>query len=69
MKIVSLLFALMLTGCGVIPTQQVQGSDGRTWTWIAPLPSGDGYATSRSAGVITYQGTVNGRGYSVSSFR
>lgn len=69
MRYLILFLAVQLTACGVIPTQEVKGSDGRTWTWIAPLPSGDGYATGRSAGVTYYQGTVNGRGYTVSSFR
>jgi hypothetical protein len=65
----SLVLACLLTGCGIVPTQQIVGTDGRTYTWIAPIGSGDGYASGRSAQVNTYVGTVNGRGYSVQSFR
>ena len=59
------LFCFFLTGCATH-----QGSDGSTYYWIAPLPSGDGTGfAGRSAGVTTYQGTVNGRSYTVTSFR
>ena len=60
------LFCLVLltTGCATH-----QGTDGRTYTWIAPIPSGNGYATGRSASVTTYQGTVNGTGYTITSFK
>lgn len=68
----ALLLTLLLSGCGIIPTQEIKGTDGRTYTWIAPFPStsnGEQGIGGRSASVTTYTGTVNGRGYSVQSFR
>ena len=67
--LIALFLTSILTGCGVIPMQEVKGTDGRTYTWIAPFGSGEGYASGTSAGVTTYTGTVNGRGYSISSFK
>jgi len=68
----TLILTLVLTGCGVIPTQQIVGTDGRTYTWIAPFPStanGEQGVGGRSAQVTTYTGTVNGRGVQVQSFK
>ena len=59
------LTCLILTGCATH-----QGSNGSTYYWIAPLPSGTGTVIApNSAGVTTYTGTVNGKGYTVTSFR
>jgi len=55
---------LLSTGCATH-----QGTNGKTYTWIAPIPNGQGYATGRSASVTTYQGTVNGTGYTITSFK
>ena len=54
---------LLTSGCATH-----SGTDGRTYYWIAPLPSGSGSAWSPSAQVNTYQGTVNGQGYTVTTF-
>ena len=62
--VLAVLLATVLPGCATH-----QGTDGRTYTWIAPIPSGNGYATGRSASVTTYQGTVNGTGYTITSFK
>lgn len=73
MKAITILITLMLTGCaGWTPVQEIQGSNGKTYYWIAPLPAttnGEQGIGARSAGVTTYTGSVNGKGYSVSSFR
>jgi len=73
MKAIIILITALLTGCaGWTPVQEVQGSNGKTYYWIAPLPAtanGEQGIGGRSAGVITHTGTVNGRGYSVSSFK
>jgi hypothetical protein len=63
MKAFLIIVSLVLTGCATH-----QGTDGRTYYWIAPLPSGEGSAWSPSAQVNTYQGTVNGRGYTVQTY-
>lgn len=67
MKAIIILIAAMLTGCATH-----QGTDGRTYYWIAPLPAttnGEQGIGGRSAEVTYHFGTVNGRGYSVSSFK
>lgn len=48
----------------------IQGSDGHTYYWIKPFPSGDGpaVAAAPSYQTTTYTGTVNGRGFSVTTF-
>jgi len=64
------LTCLFLTGCanGWTPVSK-QVSNGEYY-WLTPLPSGTGIVTApNSAGVTTYTGTVNGKGYSVTSFR
>lgn len=69
----AIILSLLLTGCanGWTPLSKQMTPNGQEVYWLTPLPSGDGPVSSggRSAGVTTYQGTINGRGYSVSSFR
>lgn len=58
--LILILIAGLLSACQAVP-----GHDGRTYYWIAPLPSGDvGYHGS-TRGVNIYQPTVNGVGYQV----
>jgi hypothetical protein len=65
MKTCTLVFlVLLLTGCATH-----KGTDGNTYYWIAPIPTTPGYATGRSSQVTTYQGTVNGTGYTITSFK
>jgi hypothetical protein len=60
----SLSIILALTGCATH-----QGSDGRTYYWIKPLPIENPYnsATATAASSTLYQ--VNGRSYTVTSFK
>jgi uncharacterized protein YceK len=55
---------LLLTGCATH-----QGHDGRTYYWIKPLPIENPYnqATAPTATTNYYQ--VNGRSYTVTSFK
>jgi hypothetical protein len=78
MKSHTLIVALVisLTGCAGYqnwtPIQEVKTSSGGTFYWIRPLPAtanGEQGIGGRSAEVTTRTGTVNGRGYSVSSFK
>lgn len=76
MKMLIIAISLALTGCAGYgnwsPIQTVQGSDGSKYYWIAPLPAtadGSPGVGGRSASVTTYQGTVNGRGYTITSFK
>jgi hypothetical protein len=65
MKTYTLVFLVwILTGCATH-----QGTDGRTYYWIAPLPINNPHnqATSTSATTSYYQ--VNGRSYTVTSFK
>ena len=62
--ILILAVCLISTGCATH-----QGTDGRTYYWIAPIPNNGATAWTPSAGVTTYQGTVNGRGYTITSFK
>ena len=75
MKTLIIVLTLSLTGCAGYqnwtPIQEITTANG-TYYWLRPLPATAdgrvGYA-GHSAGVTTYTGSVNGRGYSVSSFK
>lgn len=64
LKIIVCLVIVNFAACAAYP-----GTDGRTYYWIKPLPSGDGGGvTMNSAYTVTHTGMVNGRGVSVTSF-
>lgn len=76
MRLTSILLSVLLTGCAGYqnwtPFQEIKTADGGSFYWIRPLPAtanGEQGIGGRSAGVTYYTGTVNGRGYSVSSFK
>lgn len=77
MKKISLILLLAtLTGCAGWqnwkPIQEVKGTDGRTYYWLAPMPAtadGSPGIAGRSAGVTTYQGTVNGQPFTATVFK
>jgi len=60
----SFLVALLFTGCAID-----KRADGNTYILLPQMTTVDGYATGRSASVTTYIGTVNGKGYTATSFR
>jgi len=65
MRTYTLVFlVLLLTGCATH-----QGTDGRTYYWLQPLPiyNPDNQATATRAITNAYQ--VNGRSYTVTSFK
>jgi hypothetical protein len=65
MKLVTILLAFSLSGCAAY-----QGTDGRTYYWVAPLPNGTGPQVTggNGRGVAITQGTFttggNSTGYS-----
>lgn len=59
------LFCLVLLTSGCAHT----GTDGKTYILLPQLPGDSTGFAARSAGVTTYQGTVNGKGYTVTSFK
>lgn len=58
--LILIVFCGLLTAC-----QSVPGHDGRTYYWIAPIPSTPGSYAYGNSGVNIYQGTLNGRGYQI----
>lgn len=62
--LLALSLGICLTGCATH-----QGTDGRTYYWIAPIPihNPDNQATATSAKFNYYQ--VNGRSFTVTSFK
>lgn len=59
-----LFLVLTLSGCATH-----QGTDGRTYYWIKPIPFNSSVVPSNSPSVQFYQGTVNGTAYQASVFK